>query len=743
MITNRRNLAFGSVLLLLLPTVAVAQSFTRGPAVRVNPNIRVEIRWIHDWPGDGRVDVFDNPNGSGPIIIDGGSETRGSDNLIAFNVGGTLRPDTTYYFKVTHHDPNNIRPDITSTPPLPSFFTGAQPPGANPQDPKLTASDGAPYDRFGTTVAISGDVLVSGAPSADSIQDAIGFREGAAYVFIKPPGGWATTATFSAKLTPSDGVGVARFGTAVAIDGDTIAVGAAHGENAKAAVYVFVKPASGWTGNLTETAKLIASDPVPMFGTSVAIEGEAVVVGAPWADNFRGAVFVFERPAGGWIGTSTETARLSASDGEAGSSFHRGDFFGHSLAINGDTVAIGAPHAGRIGSSTRGAAYIFVKPAGGWPDNSTETARLTNSDGRTDEQVGSSVAIGGDTVVVGAMAGRFRHGSTYVFLKPANGWAGDLIESANLTASDGEDFDFFGFSAAISGDVVLIGAVGDEDMRGAAYIFVKPTDGWAGNLNEVAKRLVFDGAAFDFFGSSIAVSGETVVVGAEEWRRSNSQGSAYAFSRIATPTDSTAPAITINAPAGAVYMLNQAMASDYVCSDQESGVASCVGPVASGQTFTTSSPGAKSFTVNASDQAGNAASATTNYQVQYQAAETLCNGAAGRQILAPIGADGTSVFKRKSTVSAKFRVCDANGVSVGTPGVVSSFGIMQVISGTVASDVNEAAASTTPNSAFRWDPTQQQWIINISTNDLRANATYVYRISLNDGTNIDFRFGLK
>jgi hypothetical protein len=128
--------------------------------------------------------------------------------------------------------------------------------------------------------------------------------------------------------------------------------------------------------------------------------------------------------------------------------------------------------------------------------------------------------------------------------------------------------------------------------------------------------------------------------------------------------------------------------------------------------------------------------------VKYAAAGT-CNGEAGHSILQPINADGTSVFKQGSTVPAKFRVCDANGVSVGSVGLVTSFKLVQTISGTESALVNEAVTSTTPDTAFRWDPTAQQWIFNINTKSLNANKTYVYQVTLNDGSTIGFQFGLK
>ena len=121
----------------------------------------------------------------------------------------------------------------------------------------------------------------------------------------------------------------------------------------------------------------------------------------------------------------------------------------------------------------------------------------------------------------------------------------------------------------------------------------------------------------------------------------------------------------------------------------------------------------------------------------------MCMGTPGHTILQPINSDGTSVFKQKSTVPAKFRVCDANGVSIGTPGVVSEFVLVRT-SATVGPDVNEPVDSTVQNdTAFRWSSTDQQWIFNINTKNQTANRTYYYRITLNDGSKIEFQFGLK
>jgi hypothetical protein len=120
------RVAFIAVLIAAAASPAMA-GFTGGPSVRVIPNDKVEIRWTASFTGDGRVEVFDNPDGTGTPIDTKVSVAPALDHTITFNVGGLIKTDTTYYFKVTHHDPTNNFPDLTNDPaPFPLFFTGAQ-----------------------------------------------------------------------------------------------------------------------------------------------------------------------------------------------------------------------------------------------------------------------------------------------------------------------------------------------------------------------------------------------------------------------------------------------------------------------------------------------------------------------------------------------------------------------------------------------------------------------------------------
>jgi hypothetical protein len=142
--------------------------------------------------------------------------------------------------------------------------------------------------------------------------------------------------------------------------------------------------------------------------------------------------------------------------------------------------------------------------------------------------------------------------------------------------------------------------------------------------------------------------------------------------------------------------------------------------------------------------------ASSNYSISYAngtmtvlyVAAGTCFGSPGHAILQPINADGSSINKQGSTVPAKFRVCNAQGQSIGTPGVVVDFSLVGY-TGAPAGGVNEDVVSTTPDTEFRWSSTDQQWIFNINTKNLQKNKEYFYRIDLNDGSAIYFSFSLK
>jgi len=236
----------------------------------------------------------------------------------------------------------------------------------------------------------------------------------------------------------------------------------------------------------------------------------------------------------------TET-KITASDAAAG------DQFGRSVAISGNTAIVGAIRDDDGGNAS-GSAYIFDFDGGAW----TQTAKLTASDAAAGDLFGGSVAISGNTVIVGSSGDNSNSGSAYIFEKPGTGWV-DANEDAKLTASDAAKSDQFGFSVVISGDTAIVGAIGDDGVvgdSGTAYIFEKPGTGWV-NANEDAKIIASDGAKDDQFGRSVAISGNTAIVGAifADEVGSNS-GSAYIFDFDGNDWTQTAKITASDAAAG-------------------------------------------------------------------------------------------------------------------------------------------------------------------------------------------------
>jgi len=158
----------------------------------------------------------------------------------------------------------------------------------------------------------------------------------------------------------------------------------------------------------------------------------------------------------------------------------------------------------------------------------------------------------------------------------------------------------------------------------------------------------------------------------------------------------------------------------------------------------TTSVGSKSFGVNATDAVGNQATVVYQYQVGYSLG--ACLGEPGHAVQQPINVTMPfSTFKKGSTVPTKFRVCDANGVSIGSPGLVTGYGLIGTSSGTSYS-VDETVYSTAADNAFRWDPSAQQWIFNQSTKNnpsLAALGVMYYFVNLDDGSQIFFNYQLK
>ena len=216
-----------------------------------------------------------------------------------------------------------------------------------------------------------------------------------------------------------------------------------------------------------------------------------------------------------------EQAKLLAHDGA------HGDKSGHSVSVSGDTAVLGAPSNYNNGAII-GAAYVFVWSGTSW----TQEAKLTPDDGLMGDFFGTSVSVSGDTLVVGAYldddGGSFS-GSAYVFVRSGTTWS----QEAKLTASDDAAGDMFGLSVSISGDTAVVGASRDDDFgsdSGSAYVFVRTEGVW-----ELEQELIAaDTAPADWFGYSVSISGERVIVGAPQTDDRGSQsGSTYVFVRDA------------------------------------------------------------------------------------------------------------------------------------------------------------------------------------------------------------------
>jgi hypothetical protein len=309
------------------------------------------------------------------------------------------------------------------------------------------------------------------------------------------------------------------FGTSVAIDGNTVVVGAPMGGAPLGnTAYVFVEPKTGWPTKMSQTARLI--DPNETFlGSSVAVSGRTVLVGAPFL-----AVDVFVEPTKGWRGVVSQTARLTASDQQSN------DAFGASVSISDNTAVVG----GKLALSEAGAAYVFVKPAGGWKDM-TQTAKLTASDGAIGDQLGKSVYISGSTVVAGApeatVGNNQFQGAVYVFLRSAHGWT-DMTQTAKLTDSNPQVGEQFGNCVSLAGNTIV--TVNPETLviKGFVFVFNRPKGGWV-DKTQNAKFGRSDGSPGDAFAGCVSASGDTVVVGAPfaTVGSNERQGKAYVFGR--------------------------------------------------------------------------------------------------------------------------------------------------------------------------------------------------------------------
>jgi len=360
-------------------------------------------------------------------------------------------------------------------------------------------------DELGWSAAVSGDYAIVGAPG----EDGGGSGRGAAYIFYRNGGAWDSVVRIEAT-NPTDGH---RFGHAVAIDGDYAVVGTSYWTGQTSA-YIFHRtgPGNAWDSG----CKIDTPNPQfeGYFACSVAISGDYAVVGAYVEDGYytdTGVAYVFHRTG---LNAWADVVQLNSHNDA-----HSMDFFGGSVAIDGDYVIIGAPYWDSLGPSPIdgcGAAYVFYRtgPGNDWSGH-VRLMALTLEDGA---EFGGCVDIDGDYVIVGAQNEDIdvlsQAGAAYILRRiDTDSWE----HSDHLTAPDAQTMDYFGDRVAISGDFALVGAKmedGIADRSGSVYSFRRTAvNTW--DQGPTAKIMADDGGSMQFFGRSVAVDGEYAVVGAD------------------------------------------------------------------------------------------------------------------------------------------------------------------------------------------------------------------------------------
>ena len=380
---------------------------------------------------------------------------------------------------------------------------------------KLTASDGAMADSFGSSVSVSGQVALIGASGSDHRAT----NAGSAYVFARS----GTTWSEQQKITAADGATNDMLGHAVSAMGSTALVSAHFDDDrgsGSGSVYVFERAGTTWS----QKQKLTASDGGVdhYFGFSVALDTDAALVGAYWDDDRgieSGSAYLFERVGTTW----SQQQKFTAFDGATK------DNFGNAVSISGNSVLVAARYDDDRGTDS-GSAYVFTRTGTAW----SLEQKITAPDGEANDYFGISAGLAGGQAVMGAQ-GDDDHGassgSAYVFARSGTAWS----QRNKLTASDGEAKENFGNMVALSGGTVLVGARADDDKgtySGSAYLFSLCQNTTLVNSALETKVTGHNAGAGAHFGTSVSVSGNTAVVGAPD--RSQGAGWGFIYSRSGT-----------------------------------------------------------------------------------------------------------------------------------------------------------------------------------------------------------------
>ncbi len=344
----------------------------------------------------------------------------------------------------------------------------------------------------------------------------------------------ATWASETQKLFASDGEVEDNFGRlGASVSGDTIAIAELEDDDAcvpanvdcnSGAIYIFQRDGAGVW---QEARKLVASDSAENrnFGNAVGISGDTVVGGATSAGLDPGAAYVFYRDQGG-MDNWGEVKKITASDG---ANFDR---FGgtNTVSIQNDTLVVGAKSHNHTDIDDSGAAYVFYRDQGGM-DNWGEVKKITASDASSDAFFGTT-SLDGDTLLAGAVGDESLTGAAYIFYRDRGG-ADNWGEVRKLVASDGVPEDWFGDTVAVDGDVAVVGArMAPADLEvGAAYLFGRNVGG-ADNWGEITKLVAPGGEEGDRFGTCVAIAQDRVVISASgDDDGGSATGALYLFER--------------------------------------------------------------------------------------------------------------------------------------------------------------------------------------------------------------------
>ena len=460
------------------------------------------------------------------------------------------------------------------------------------QESYIKAANNGAGDNFGRTVAISGDTMVVGVPNEDSNQTTItttastnnsAVDSGAVYVYVRSGTSWALQAYIKAGNSSAGD----SFGSSVAIDGDTIVVGAPLEDGSQSSIsasfpvfsfatssgaaYVYTRSGTTWT--MQNYIKPTNNEAGDLFGTSVAVSNDTIVVGAPAEESNTtgtsttassnnssvgaGAAYVFKRAASTW----TQQSYLKAATNKTNVKF------GSAVAVDVDSIIVGAPGdssnvsgvvngtggSSSSGSTSSGAAYVFKRSASTW----AQEAYLKEGTTVAGDQFGTSVSISGETAVVGAPFETSNTGSAYVFARSTATWS----QEAYLKSPNADTNDKFGTSVSVRSNLILIGSPGESSSltsvtqgsgtsgdngassAGAAHLYRKSGASWP----QLAFLKAPNSGAGDAFGSSVAISGSTLAVGAP---LEDSNSNVITNGQTASSDDS-------NLESGAVYLFNR------------------------------------------------------------------------------------------------------------------------------------------------------------------------------------------